>query len=719
MFRSIFCGVVMFLVLAGSQAFASDGFPRPAELEHDIAFWRRIYTEVGTDGGLIHDPVRLDVVYEKIQLPRDLSSKERSRRLDDIKRKYSRILERLAAGAENLSEEERRVEALWPKSTRRARFEQASEEVRFQLGQADRFLEGVIRSGAHKDHIEKTFVAMGLPKELAALPHVESSFNTYAYSKVGAAGMWQFMRATGRRYMRIDAVVDERLDPYVATEAAGKFLEQNYIVLGSWPLALTAYNHGTAGMRRAKEQMGTSDIHTIVRNYSSRSFGFASRNFYVAFLAALEIDADPTKFFGPIKMDPVDNSQVLSLDGYVPAGQLVAALQVDRDVLRRLNPSLLPVVWNGSRHVPRGFDFRIPASVDMKEVVAQLAKGETFDAQVADTQHRVGKGETLSTIAGRYGIGMTQLAEMNGLRRPYRINIDQVLTLPVKPGAAAPAIVVARAEKEAPPKVGTPQTGVVGSENRYVVRRGDTLSRIASKHGMTEQALMDMNDIRNRNFVYEGQVLALAASARVAPPAEASVPVDIVTPPQPAEVASVAEAAEPASEREAEEIGPTLLPGAQAASSADPADYSVDGATIRVQAAETIGHYAEWLEVGASHVRKLNRMGAATPVIIGRKLRMDFSKVTPDQFEARRTAYHRQLQESFFTEFRISGDVHHTVKSGESIWVLAQQRYNIPIWLLRQYNPDMDFGSVRPGTKLVIPTVEPVNGNGASARSGG
>lgn len=708
------------LALSAAHALASDGLPRPAELEHDIAFWRRIYTEVGTDGGLIHDPVSLDVVYEKIQLPADLSPKERSKRIDDIKRKYSRILDRLASGATDLSDEEQRVRDLWPKGTRRSRFEQASEEVRFQLGQADRFLEGVIRSGAYKPHIEKTFAKMGLPKELAALPHVESSFNTYAYSKVGAAGMWQFMRGTGRRFMRIDSVVDERLDPYIATEAAGKFLEQNYIVLNSWPLALTAYNHGTAGMRRAKEQMGTSDITTIVRNYSSRSFGFASRNFYVAFLAALEIDADPAKFFGPIRLNPVDDSQVLSLSGYIPASQLADALQVDRDVLRKLNPSLLPSVWNGSRHVPRGFGLRIPASADMNTVVARLANAASYDAQVADTRHTVRKGETLSVIASRYGVGMGQLAEMNGLRRPYNIRIGQVLTLPVKPGAAPPAVAVAQAEKEPSPKrEAAAPTGVVGSESRYVVKRGDTLSRIAARNGMSEQALMDLNDIRNRNFVYEGQVLALSASARVAPPAEASVPVDTVTPAPTAEVAAVAEAAEPASEKEAEEIGPTLLPGAQAASSADPADYSVhDGSTIRVQAAETIGHYAEWLELRASQVRKLNRMTAATPVVIGRKLKMDFSKVTPDQFEARRTAYHRQLQEAFFTEYRISGDVSHTIRSGESIWVLAQQRYNIPIWLLRQYNPDVDLGAVRPGTRLVIPTVEPVNGSAAGGAGG-
>ncbi len=723
MLRSVRAISLILLALVAAPAFASDAFPRPAALEHDIAFWRRIYTEVGTDGGLIHDPVRLDVVYEVMKFPDDLSPRERSKRIDDTKRKYSRILDRLAAGATDLSEEDQRVQALWPKGTRRARFEQASEEVRFQLGQSDRFLEGLIRSGAYKDHIARTFQKMGLPTELAALPHVESSFNTYAYSKVGAAGMWQFMRGTGRRYMRIDSVVDERLDPYIATEAAGRFLEQNHIVLGSWPLALTAYNHGTAGMRRAQEAMGTSDITTIVRNYSSRSFGFASRNFYVAFLAALEIDSSPEKFFGPVKLHPIDNSQVMVMAGYVPASQLASALQVDRDVLRKLNPSLLPTVWNGSRHVPRGFEFRIPAEIEMDKVVARLASAERFDAQVADTKHKVRNGETLSVIAARYAVSMARLAEMNGLRKPYRIHAGQVLTLPTtgKPAEAPVQVAQAEKEKEPTPPAAAP-TGVVGTENRYIVKRGDTLSKIATKHGLTEQALMDMNEIRNRNFLYEGQVLALQASARVAPPVEAQVPVDTTVPAAAAvaEVAATSEAAEPASEREADELGPTLVPGAQAAASADPADYSVQGgSTIRVQAAETVGHYAEWLEVRASQVRKLNRMTSATPVVIGRKLKLDFSKVTPDQFEARRVAYHRQLQEAFFTEFRISGDVSHVIKSGESIWLLAQQRYNIPIWLLRQYNPDVDLGSLRAGTKLIIPTVEPVAAaNAAPANTG-
>ena len=241
------------------------------------------------------------------------------------------------------------------------------------------------------------------------------------------------------------------------------------------------------------------------------------------------------------------------------------------------------------------------------------------------------------------------------------------------------------------------------------MRRGDTLSRIAARHGMSEEALMELNSIRNRNFVYEGQVLALAASARAAPPVEAEVPVETAGRRAAARaVRSLAEAVEPVSEGEAEAIGPALVPGTQAAGSADPSDYTVhEGDAIVVQAAETLGHYAEWLNLRASQLRQVNRMSFATPVVVGRKVKLQFTKITRDQFEAKRVEYHRQLQEAFFTQFRIKDTATHVIKSGESIWVLAQQRYNIPIWLLRQYNPDLDLGAIRPGATLVIPLVEP------------
>ena len=277
---------------------AQDLLPRPPELEPDVQFWLRVYTQVSTNEGLIHDQHRLSVVYETLHFDADTPSPERARKVDTERERFEDILGRLAHGAEPRDDEERRVRALWGDDATPAQLEAAASDVRFQLGQSDRFRAGLVRAGAWETHIGEVLANLGLPAEIAALPHVESSFDPYAYSKVGAAGLWQFMRSTGRRFLRIDAAVDERLDPYRETEAAAQLLSYNYRLLGSWPLAITAYNHGAEGMRRARELLGTDDIVRIVREYHSPTFGFASRNFYVSFLAALTIAQNPEKYFG-------------------------------------------------------------------------------------------------------------------------------------------------------------------------------------------------------------------------------------------------------------------------------------------------------------------------------------------------------------------------------------------------------------------------------------
>jgi membrane-bound lytic murein transglycosylase D len=704
---ALFSFAVLPAIAANTDA---NPFVRPTELDADVRFWQRVYTEAGTDGGFIHDEEHLDVVYEQLTIPSDLSPKARTKRVEDTKDKYAAILRKLANGATELTAEEQRVRDLWPKSASRATLLKAATEIRFQLGQSNRFKEGLVRSGQWMPQIQKIFEQQGLPKELAALPHVESSFNPYAYSKVGAAGMWQFMRSTGRRFLRIDNAVDERLDPYKSSAAAANFLEQNYAILGKWPLALTAYNHGPAGMRRAVDILGTDDIATVLRKYESRTFGFASRNFYLAFLAALEIDTNPEKFFGPLRRDAADSSQIVVLPDYMPMPSLASAMGVSPDVLKRLNPSLLPGVWNGNRRVPRGFELRAPPTIDMSQALARVGTHERYDVQVKDTQHRVQSGETLSVIATRYGLSQTRLAELNNLPSPYRLRVGQVLDLPVggtivaanDTPAAAPIL-----PPQTPPK---PETVKKEFESRYVVRRGDTLSKIATRFGLTEDELMKLNNIKQRNNIYEGQVLAMDAQEASTTPPEVPItpPVETIAAaemPKP-----TTEEAEPTSRKEAEELGPTLVPGAQTADSADPSDYSVhEDGSIRVEATETLGHYAEWLNITPTRLRELNRMSRNTPLVLGHRVKLDFARVERSDFEAKRVAYHQQLQDAFFAQFRIAGSEPHKVRSGDSVWILSQKRYNVPIWLLRQYNPDVDLEALKPGTTIVIPKVEAAN----------
>jgi membrane-bound lytic murein transglycosylase D len=609
---------------------------RPAALEPDVTFWRRVYTEITTKEGFVHDDQRLDIVYETVRLS---SAGDRAHRASavDADGRYVRALRAVAGGKRTgLSKAEQRVVELWGPNLDKATLLAASKRVRFQLGQADRFREGLIRSGAWADYVRKTITDAGLPGEIAALPHVESSFNPAARSKVGAAGMWQFMDSTGRRFMRIDNVTDERLDPYKSTRAAALLMRQNYEVTKAWPLAITAYNHGASGMRRASAQLGTRDIATVVRKYKSRTFGFASRNFYVALLAAVDVDSDPDKYFGPLQRHPPDPSRVMSLPSYISASTLAESLGLDEDTLARLNPSLKPVVWNGTKRIPQGFQLRIPASAgDPGVLLAGLPANAWYSTQTADLFHVVQRGETLSSIAPRYGARVSDLVAINGLSRRALIRTGQKLILPAGAANAVEPVV---------------DQGIYPEETEAVV---ETVA------------------------VVETPTAAVVETVAVA----AATPVAAKPVTSPVEVAP-----------------PQLL--------ADPNDYSVaSDRTIRVQEGETIGHYADWLGVRASEVRRVNAMRGRSTLVVGRRLKLEFSKATPEQFEAARLAYHQAIQEQFFAKHRIVATSEHVVRRGESMWILAERRYNVPVWLLRQYNPDLDLAMVRPATRVVIPVL--------------
>jgi len=285
------------IILVGLPALSSaqttDLFPRPAALEPAINFWVRVYTEVDTQSGFLHDSQNLAVVYQSLALNR--------RQIESARERIQNDLRTLATGKRTkLTQSQQGVLALWPQDVSNQTLRAAISNVRWQLGQSDRFLGGLERSGAYRAHINRVVKEKRLPPELGVLPHVESSFNPGARSSAAATGMWQFTRATGQRFMRIDHIVDERMDPYIATNAAMSLLEYNYSVLGTWPLALTAYNHGVGGISRAVRQIGATDIAKIIANYNGRAFGFASRNFYPQFLAVLQVENDAGRYFGDV-----------------------------------------------------------------------------------------------------------------------------------------------------------------------------------------------------------------------------------------------------------------------------------------------------------------------------------------------------------------------------------------------------------------------------------
>ena len=413
--------------------------PRPPELQRDVDFWIRVYSEITTLQGFMHDERNLGVVYETLDLAAagPSGSALRRQRITQARERWRSALDEAAKALEHsdltqASIDARRVIELWGSDATPSRLRAARDEVRFQLGQADRFRAGIVRSGTWESHIATTFSRLGLPPELAALPHVESSFTPTAYSKVGASGLWQFMRSTGRLFMRVDDVVDERLDPFRSTEAAAKLLLNNYRLLGSWPLAVTAYNHGPAGMRRARETMGTDDFGIIARRYQSRSFGFASRNFYPSFLAALTIDQDATRYFPGVARAPAMSFHEIEMPGYADVSRLERTLGVPMTQLRELNPALRPPVWSGARFVPRGYRLRLPAEQNMTtaEFIQRVGADQLFVAQVGPRTHRVARGETLRQIARQYGYTVNRVAELNGLSTSAKLRRGRTLQLP-------------------------------------------------------------------------------------------------------------------------------------------------------------------------------------------------------------------------------------------------------------------------------------------------
>jgi membrane-bound lytic murein transglycosylase D len=731
------------LVLGAAAAHAQEElFPRPADLEPQVRFWTRVYTEVDTHSGFIHDDLRMDVVYQTIRVPSDLSSRERRRRIDRSVQTYRDIVAKLGTGArQGLNAEEQRVLAMFPEGVSNAELKAAAGRVRFQLGQADRFRAGLIRSGTWKPYIYEALAKQGLPRELAALPHVESSFDPTAYSKVGAAGMWQFMRSTGVRYMRIDHIVDERRDPFLATDGAVLLLAENYSNVETWPLALTAYNHGVAGMRRAIAQQKTNDISTIVKKYQSRSFQFASRNFYTAFLAALEIDSNPEKYFPGVKLNSPSDTGVVVVPDFMAPETLADALNLREGALRELNPALADSVWGGDKLVPKGFKLRVPRDTFAvaEELIAAIDSKERFAQQRQDLQHRVRRGDTLSHIAAEYRVSLAALMRVNGLGAKDMIRVGQLINLPVAAQGSTPApTLLASDEPEAQP----PVSSVVpaGAPGTYTVRKGDSIARIAKRLGIDPNALLAANSIQNGNLIIVGQTLRVPGNENIEPAAvlAANAPESVsITPaaavlaPTPAGAAATVidpeelEAAlapavpaegelEPADEAAAAELADAddvnALATAQVELAADPSDYSVSAANqIQVQALETLGHYADWLELPTQRLRDLNSIKYREAVEIGQMLTLDFSRVDAPTFEQRRVAYQQQRQNEFFATFQIADVESHVIKPGESLWLLAERTYRVPVWLLRQYNPDLNLDRVNPGTVVKFPRLRAIN----------
>ncbi len=299
-----FACLLALAVFHGHARAETEAFARPALLEPQINFWVDIFTAYSWRDFVLVDRDDPYKIYEVYHLPGDGCPSR-----DDIdwvniylKKKYSDILTHLASGHEPLGADEHHVAEMFKgRSTYALRL--AADNLRVQEGLKERFREGLLRSKYYRPTMERIFKTAGVPVELVTLAQVESGFERGVRSSAGAVGIWQFTRATGKHYMTIRGRHDDRLNPTRETEAAAKLLRSNYETLGDWPLAITAYNYGTAGTAKAAEQCG-GDYCKILQTYNGPHFGFAVKNYYAEFLAALQVHKYEDKYFPGIESEP-------------------------------------------------------------------------------------------------------------------------------------------------------------------------------------------------------------------------------------------------------------------------------------------------------------------------------------------------------------------------------------------------------------------------------
>lgn len=304
----VFLAAALMLLAIGGSARAADqiqqnSFPHPSALEPNVDFWVNAFTYWGHRDFVLHDRDQIWRIYEVYHVPGvgAPSGYEIKWANAYLKDKYSGILNGLAAGQPPVGADAQRVAAMF-KGQPLSAYSEAAQNLRVQQGLRQPFRAALLRARYYCPRMKRVFEEFGLPPELVALAAVESGYHPRARSSAGAVGIWQFTRSTGRQFMRITRYRDDRLDPMRSTVAAARLLQSNYNSLGSWPLAITAYDYGEAGMARAAAQYGDNLVR-IVRRYDAPHFGFAVKNYYAEFLAAARVYKHEDVYFPGIQYE--------------------------------------------------------------------------------------------------------------------------------------------------------------------------------------------------------------------------------------------------------------------------------------------------------------------------------------------------------------------------------------------------------------------------------
>jgi membrane-bound lytic murein transglycosylase D len=383
-------------VIAESQLSNRSPFPVPTGLESSVDFWKKVFTEYSLSQLIYFDALDMSKIYEV----NDVGEGSRSN--------------------EYLNAERARVAAANGVDI---------ERVKTQRGIKERTAAGLKRSGRYIRQIQQIFRDRDLPPELTYLPIVESSYDIYARSSVGALGIWQFMPRTGREYMRVTTAIDERRDPFESSRAAAAYLKQAYEFLGSWPLAITSYNYGQGGIARAVAEVDSDNLVDLIQRYNHPNWGFAPKHFYAEFLAAVEIGTNLNKYFPDLELDASVEIKEVELGSTTALASVITSSGLSRDEFLGWNPAL----GSATRIVPAGYRVKLPVDRTVAPLVTvaqvqQAARQPQAKPQIV--HHRVKRGETVIEIARRYGASVERILQINGIRKAHLVKVGTTLVIP-------------------------------------------------------------------------------------------------------------------------------------------------------------------------------------------------------------------------------------------------------------------------------------------------
>lgn len=367
------------------------------------------------------------------------------------------------------------------------------------------------RSGRYLPMMKNVLRENGLPEDLVYIALIESGFSPRAHSKANAVGYWQFIRGTGKRFgLQIDTFTDERRDPVLSTRAAAEYFKALHNLLGSWHLAMASYNVGENRVKRAVAKYGTKDLWTLIKK--RRALPAETRNYVPKFIAAAMIAKNPAQYgFTDIQYEDPLSYDTVALQSPISIQKLASNLNVEVDELKLLNPKFrtdfVPIA-RGTETV-----VRIPVG-RASDALAALSMSVTTQPKILQAEYyfyRVRRGDNLSTIARKHRTTVSNLRRLNDLSNRTLLRVGRSIKVPDNGGDGIKLITE---EDARGPSGATAVPAVDVREGSFhTVRRGENLSVIARRYGLSINDLLKFNKLGSRSVIRKGQRLRVRAEA--------------------------------------------------------------------------------------------------------------------------------------------------------------------------------------------------------------